>query len=221
MANNKLVYTSGTTGVSSDIITDASLSAAITNVEIACNAYANNADTIIQANINAAIDGAIAEAMVAVLPTLPSEVKVLTQKQFIKIENPNNPLEYVVLTLRDQSYTDALVAACNALTLQEIANAQTILNQIVTASATNVLVDAKLYTDQQIQALQTILTSTYATIVYVDTKLEALEQQIQTIEVASHTFETWLNYWARADAYLDELYDTVDEEYYRKMGWIT
>ena len=166
--------------------------------------------------------------------------------------------------------------------MQEIAAAQTTLNDIAVASATNAQANSKLYTDQQIQALKAILTSTYATLVYVDNhkwlsaditdlpttlntfgnsitvtgaitgttsngvittkfapiadpinptdpanmrwvsdQFEEVNKSIQDLDVVGCTFETWLNYWARADAYLDELYDTVDEEYYRQMGWIT
>lgn len=54
----------------------------------------------------------------------------------------------------------------------------------------------------------------------INIELEKLRASINSIQVNPDSFEAFLNHSLHADAQLDELYDTVDEEYYKQMGWV-
>lgn len=55
---------------------------------------------------------------------------------------------------------------------------------------------------------------------HTNSEIERLDARINGISLSEENFETFLNHFARVDAYLDPLYDTIDEEYYRQMGWV-
>ena len=202
MAN--LVLTNLDTGQQIVITDTLTLDEAIASVKTVCNTYTDNSTSNVLIQANNYSDSVVLNAISEILPTIPlvdypqnsGAVRLVVGK------NEDGTLKF--LDVRSEKYIQAgdLLSFQNskAFTLAKLAEARLTISTEIENAVKNSEINSAVYTDNEIALLQ---------------------QQIQTIEVASHTFETWLNYFARADAYLDELYDTVDEEYYRQMGWIT
>lgn len=202
MAN--LVLTNLDTGQQTVITDTLTLDEAIASVKSVCNNYTDNSSSNVLIEAKTYADNAMLSAITNILPTIP--VVDYPQKsgavRLVVGKNTDNSLKF--FDIRDEKYIQAgdLLALQNSktFTLAEIGKSKEDLIKYINNSSKNTLTNSQDYTDGEIARL---------------------EKEIQTIEITSHTFETWLNYFARADAYLDPLYDTVDEEYYKQMGWIT
>jgi hypothetical protein len=202
MAN--LVLTNLDTGQQTVITDTLTLDQAIASVKSVCNTYTDNSTSNVLITAKTYADNAMLTAISNILPTinLVDYPKSSGAVRLVVGKNADNSLKF--FDIRDEKYIQAgdLLALQNSktFTLAEIAKAKLDLITLVTNSSNNAESNSKIYTDDEVAKIA---------------------KQLQDIEVASHTFETWLNYFTRADAYLDPLYDTVDEEYYRQMGWIT
>lgn len=202
MAN--LVLTNLDTGQQTVITDTLTLDEAIASVKSVCNNYTDNSSSNVLIEAKTYADNSMLSAITNILPTIP--VVNYPQKsgavRLVVGKNTDNSLKF--FDIRDEKYIQAgdLLALQNSktFTLAEIGKSKEDLIKYINNSSKNTLTNSQDYTDGEIARL---------------------EKEIQTIEITSHTFETWLNYFARADAYLDTLYDTVDEEYYKQMGWIT
>ena len=202
MAN--LVLTNLDTGQQIVITDTLTLDEAIASVKTVCNTYTDNSTSNVLIQANNYSDSVVLNAISEILPTIPlvDYPQNSGAARLVVGKNEDGTLKF--LDVRSEKYIQAgdLLSFQNskAFTLAKLAEARLTISTEIENAVENSEINSAVYTDNEIALLQ---------------------QQIQTIEVASHTFETWLNYFARADAYLDELYDTVDEEYYRQMGWIT
>lgn len=202
MAN--LVLTNLDTGQQTVITDTLTLDQAIASVKEVCNKYTDNSTSNVLIEAKTYADSAMLSAISKVLPTIPlvDYPKNSGAIRLVVGKNDDNSLKF--FDIRDEKY----IQAGDSLSLQ---NSKTFTSSEITKAKIEITSQIKNSTEN---------TETNCNI-YTDQKTTELEKQIQDIEVAAHSFETWLNYFARADAYLDPLYDTVDEEYYRKMGWIT
>ena len=202
MAN--LVLTNLDTGQQTVITDTLTLDEAIASVKSVCNNYTDNSSSNVLIEAKTYADNAMLSAITNILPTIPL-VDYPQKSGAVRLvvgKNTDNSIKF--FDIRDEKYIQAgdLLALQNSktFTLAEIGKSKEDLIKYINNSSKNTLTNSQDYTDSEIARL---------------------EKEIQTIEITSHTFETWLNYFARADAYLDPLYNTVDEEYYRQMGWIT
>lgn len=202
MAN--LVLTNLDTGQQTVITDTLTLDEAIASVKTVCNTYTDNSTSNVLIQANNYSDSIVLNAISEILPTIPLVDYPQNSGAVRLVVGKNDDGTLKFFDIRNEKYIQAgdLLALQNskAFTLAEIAKRKIEIDKQIKSSTDNTEINCNIYTD---------------------VKIADVNKQIQTIEVASHTFETWLNYFARADAYLDELYDTVDEEYYKKMGWIT
>lgn len=202
MAN--LVLTNVDTGQQTVITDTLTLDEAIASVKSVCNNYTDNSSSNVLIEAKTYADNSMLSAITNILPTIP--VVNYPQKsgavRLVVGKNTDNSLKF--FDIRDEKYIQAgdLLALQNSktFTLAEIGKSKEDLIKYINNSSKNTLTNSQDYTDGEIARL---------------------EKEIQNLDVVGCTFETWLNYFARADAYLDTLYDTVDEEYYKQMGWIT
>ena len=202
MAN--LVLTNLDTGQQTVITDTLTLDEAIASVKTVYNAYTDNSTSNVLIQANNYSDSIVLNAISEILPTIPLVDYPQNSGAVRLVVGKNDDGTLKFFDVRNEKYIQAgdLLSFQNskAFTLAELAKAKLKITEEIKNTTSQTQIKCNVYTD---------------------TKIADVNKQIQTIEVASHTFETWLNYFARADAYLDELYDTVDEEYYRQMGWIT
>lgn len=202
MAN--LVLTNLDTGQQIVITDTLTLEEAIASVKSICNNYTDNSSSNVLVEAKTYTDNAMLSAIANILPTIPV-VDYPQNSGAIRLvvgKNADDSLKF--FDIRNEQYIQAgdLLALQNSkiFTLAEIAKAKLELITQINNLADNTKINSSIYTDEAVAKI---------------------EKKLQDIEIAGYSFETWLNYCARADAYLDELYNTVDEEYYKKMGWIT
>lgn len=202
MAN--LVLTNLDTGQQTVITDTLTLDEAIASVKTVCNTYTDNATSNVLIQANNYSDSIVLNAISEILPTIPLVDYPQNSGAVRLVVGKNDDGTLKFFDVRNEKYIQAgdLLALQNSktFTLTEIAKKKIEIDKQIKRSTDNTEINCNIYTDA---------------------KIADVNKQIQAIEVASHSFETWLNYFARADAYLDPLYDTVDEEYYKKMGWIT
>jgi hypothetical protein len=234
MSNNDLIFTS-TSGVSSVLTTNTMLETSLTALEVKVYKYADG--ILVQAVSDAKdyTDKNVLTLVTSALAQVKPQQYPVSGAIIHDFENGADKIRFVI---RDEKYINAgdtiALQNANIFTLSEVNKAKVDVKEVCKTSIDNLelrintsLATAKTsmidYIDNHDWAISDITGLTDKFTEERNTtnnQIDEVNKSIQDLDVVGCTFETWLNYFARADAYLDELYDTVNEEYYKKMGWI-